>query len=70
MKSLWMLVVLLPHMITCDNSDVEKYQQQLPPSQSLYCNDLNPQSHLDFTMVKKAKVLITRRRDKALSDFP
>lgn len=53
MKSLLMLVVLLPHLISCDNSDNEKYQQQLTPSQSLYCNDLNPQSHLDFNMVKK-----------------
>lgn len=52
MKSFLMLVVLLPHMILCDtNTDNEKYQQQLTPSQSLYCNDLNPQSHLDFNMV-------------------
>lgn len=52
MKSLLMLVVFLPHMISADSStDNEKYSQQLTPSQSLYCNDLNPQSHLDFNMV-------------------
>lgn len=50
-----LLVVLLPHTIFCESvssTDSDKYLQQLTPSQSLYCNDLNPQSHLDFNMVK------------------
>lgn len=50
-----LLVVLLPHTILCESvssTDSDKYLQQLTPSQSLYCNDLNPQSHLDFNMVK------------------
>lgn len=68
MKSLLMLVVLLPHMIVCDsNTDTEKYQQQLPPSQSLYCNDLNPQSHLDFNMVKQRRK--TKIHDKLESEI-
>lgn len=56
MKYFLMLVaVLLPHTILCDSStDNEKYQQSLTPSQSLYCNDLNPQSHLDFNMVNSS----------------
>lgn len=40
---------------TPDTTDNEKYQDVLTPSQSLYCNDLNPQSHLDFNMVNDAK---------------
>lgn len=54
MKRLFMLFVLLPHMIVGDKdsgTDNEKYSHDLTPSQSLYCNDLNPQSHLDFNMV-------------------
>ena len=49
---LMLIAVLLPHTILCDGStESEKYQHSLTPSQSLYCNDLNPQSHLDFNMV-------------------
>lgn len=56
MRSLLMLVVALPQ-IFCDNpstNDNEKYTQTHIPTHmqsSLYCNDLNPQMHLDFNMV-------------------
>lgn len=55
MRSLLMLVVAaLPQLISCDsvaNNDNEKYTQPNMPQSSLYCNDLNPQMHLDFNMV-------------------
>ena len=56
MRSFLILVVALPQLIWCDttiSNDNEKYTNQHPemPGQSLYCNDLNPQMHLDFTMV-------------------
>lgn len=56
MRSLLLFVVALPQIILCDttssSNDNEKYSQhpQMPQS-SLYCNDLNPQMHLDFNMV-------------------
>lgn len=55
MKSFLMVVALLSPLITCDVTvPNEKYQRSnLPASDSLYCNDLNPQSHLDFSMVKQ-----------------
>ena len=64
MRSLLIFAVVLPQIIYCDNANVnlnansnndnEKLTQgsHLTPSQSLYCNDLNPQMHLDFNMVK------------------
>lgn len=60
MRSLLIFVVVLltPQIVFCDseniknNNDNEKYMQNLPNNQqSLYCNDLNPQMHLDFNMV-------------------
>lgn len=55
MRRFVLLLVLLPRMIVGDKdsstTDNEKYMHDLTPSQSLYCNDLNPQSHLDFNMV-------------------
>lgn len=52
MKPILMLFAFLPHMIV-SQTEKEKYQEIMTPSQSLYCNDLNPQTHLDFNMVKK-----------------
>lgn len=61
MKSMLLFLAVVPQMIFCsktpDTTDNEKYQDVLTPSQSLYCNDLNPQSHLDFNMVNNAKRL-------------
>jgi hypothetical protein len=59
MRSLLVLLAAaLPQLALCDNAkdnnnnDNEKYTQtHLQPSSSLYCNDLNPQMHLDFNMV-------------------
>ncbi|KAG5680026.1 hypothetical protein PVAND_009559 [Polypedilum vanderplanki] len=61
MRSLLVLLVALPQLIFCDNAnnnnnnnnnDNEKYtQNHLTPQSSLYCNDLNPQMHLDFNML-------------------
>lgn len=57
MRSLLVLLVALPQLILCDNANNndnnEKYTQPHPnvPTSSLYCNDLNPQMHLDFNMV-------------------
>jgi hypothetical protein len=65
MRSLLILAVVLPQIVFCENeisnlnpnsnNDNEKLTQgsHLTPGQSLYCNDLNPQMHLDFNMVKK-----------------
>lgn len=56
-----MILAVVPQMIfgfkatDLESTDKEKYQDVLTPSQSLYCNDLNPQSHLDFNMVNDAK---------------
>ena len=50
--SMLFFAVLLPHMIMTQTTENEKYQQVMTPSQSLYCNDLNPQTHVDFTLVK------------------
>lgn len=59
MKSLFMLAVLLPQLVVSDSTgDTEKYQSPIQSSSSLYCNDLNPQSHLDFNMVKMEWVTI------------
>lgn len=59
MKSILMLLAVAPQMIfglkTPETTDNEKFQEPLTPSQSLYCNDLNPQSHLDFNMVNDAE---------------
>jgi hypothetical protein len=64
MRSLLILAVVLPQIVFCENENVnlnansnndnEKFTQgsHLTPAQSLYCNDLNPQMHLDFNMVK------------------
>ena len=61
MRSLLIFAVVLPQIVFCDNeinansnNDNEKLTQgsHLTPAQSLYCNDLNPQMHLDFNMVK------------------
>jgi hypothetical protein len=59
MKTLLVLLAVLPQLILSDNAnndninnDNEKYtQNHLTPTSSLYCNDLNPQMHLDFNMV-------------------
>lgn len=69
-----LLAVLLPHMIVCESStDSEKYQLGNPsfsnPSQSLYCNDLNPQVHLDFSMVIQVftmTITIIRKRQSIM----
>jgi hypothetical protein len=48
------LVVVCPHLIVCESTtnDNEKYiDSGKMPTDSLYCNDLNPQMHLDFNMV-------------------
>lgn len=53
-----MLVVALPQ-IFCDDAnsnDNEKYTHTNMPS-SLYCNDLNPQMHIDFNMVNLIRVI-------------
>lgn len=59
MKPMLMLFALLPHIFA--QTEKEKYQEILTPSQSLYCNDLNPQTHLDFSMVKERLEMIHSR---------
>lgn len=66
MERFFVCILLLPQIIFGDkgsissNTDSEKYSHDLTPSQSLYCNDLNPQSHLDFNMVMKSLSLDSR----------
>lgn len=56
------MFVLLPQIIFGDkgSTDSENYSHDLTPSQSLYCNDLNPQSHLDFNMVNAKRIYFLR----------
>ncbi|XP_070504517.1 uncharacterized protein [Chironomus tepperi] len=63
MRSLLILAVVLPQIVFCENENVNLHANSnndnqklthgshLTPAQSLYCNDLNPQMHLDFNML-------------------
>lgn len=81
MRSFLMFVVVLPQIVFCDNAnlhdanpntnnDNEKYTQNnhLAPS-SLYCNDLNPQMHLDFNMVNNFVVYLLWELESAKNSF-